>query len=131
MAWRKSSLCNDGQCIEVDFRRSSRCDARDCVEVGFKKSSRCDSGACVEVGFRRSSKCDHGQCVEVGFHKSSRSYGSSECVEVQCQCQEDKVLVRDSKQVNLVGEAGPYPVLTFPSGEWAKFLSNIPEKIPA
>lgn len=91
MAWRKSSRCDSGACIEVDFRQSSKC----------------DTGACVQIGFRKSSKCDSGSCVEVGQHEGA-------------------VLVRDSKQVNLVGEGGSYDVLRFSAGDWRQLLADVP-----
>lgn len=94
----------------------------------WTRSSKCDTGTCVEVetSFRSSSKCDSGACVEVGFHKSSRSFVNGDCVEVQCRCHENRVLVRDSKQVQAVGADGTYDVLSFSAGDWRQFLRDLP-----
>lgn len=107
MAWRRSSKCDSQNCVEVDFRESSYCSDGTCIQVGYKRSSKCDTGACVQVGYKKSSFCDARDCVEVGKH-------------------ENMVLVRDSKQVNQVGEAGPYDVLMFSAGDWRQFLADVP-----
>ncbi|MBB6172996.1 hypothetical protein HNR23_003056 [Nocardiopsis mwathae] len=96
-------------------------------QMEFRKSSYSGQGVnCVEVAnlgprLRKSSYSAQGQaCVEVAhvpadFWKSSYSAQNQNCVEVADLPQ--RIAIRDSKQP----ERGH---LTFPTSEWAAFLSN-------
>ena len=65
----------------------------------WTRASACSAGGqCVEVAFRKASACTGtATCIEVGFHKATASSQGMNCVEVDCHCEEDFVLVRDSK----------------------------------
>lgn len=70
------------------------------------------------TNFRKSSFCDSGACVEVGFTKASFSGDQNGCVEVNCNCHNDEVLVRDSKNPD-------GPVLRFNTNEWSAFVRGV------
>lgn len=70
---------------------------------------------CVEVRWQ-SAPCDANACVEVGWKVASSTDIS--CVEVNCNCQNDEILVRDSKD-----REGP--VLRFNRDEWTAFLAGV------
>lgn len=54
-------------------------------------------------------------CVEVQWRKSSLT--DNTCVEVQCNCHVDEILVRDSKDPG-------GPVLKFTRDEWKAFIAG-------
>lgn len=95
--WIKSSKCEQGACVEVEFSTSSKCEGGSCVEVGFTTSTKCDTNACVEVGFAKSTKCNAGECVEVQMGQD--------------------VAVRNSK---IPGE-----VVWFDHDEWRAFVAGV------